>query len=180
MVLKRAVEDQSTKMAGFASARDFLDETVTVPNMPDMKIVGITDRTSPCIYANRGIFINLLANVPEDPAMAMYGEMTDECGEPALLDYRLKKGDVSLKKGRWPQALYEVAVPEENAEEMPLNKEIPRQVNGHKLKVTGYYSDPAASGAMLVTNKTVKYSLIDTKPNITVCPGEETADRRQP
>ena len=55
MVLKKAVEDQSTKMAGFASARDFLDETVTVPNMPDMKIVGITDRTSPCIYANRGI-----------------------------------------------------------------------------------------------------------------------------
>lgn len=177
MVLKKAVEDQSTKMAGFASARDFLDETVTVPNMPDMKIVGITDRTSPCIYANRGIFINLLANVPEDPEMAMYGEMTDESGEPALLDYRLKKGDVSLKKGRWPQALYEVAVPEENAEEMPLNKEIPRQVNGHKLKVTGYYSDPAASGAMLVTNKTVKYSLIDTKPNITVCPGEETADK---
>ena len=164
MVLKKAVEDQSTKMAGFASARDFLGETVTVPNMPDMKIVGITD-------------INLLANVPEDPEMAMYGEMTDESGEPALLDYRLKKGDVSLKKGRWPQALYEVAVPEENAEEMPLNKEIPRQVNGHKLKVTGYYSDPAASGAMLVTNKTVKYSLIDTKPNITVCPGEETADK---
>lgn len=70
MVLKKAVEDQSTKMAGFASARDFLDETVTVPNMPDMKIVGITDKTSPCIYANRGIFINLLANVPEDPEMA--------------------------------------------------------------------------------------------------------------
>lgn len=179
MVLKRAVEDQSTKMAGFASARDFLGETVTVPNMPDMEIVGITDRTSPCIYADRGIFINLLANVPEDPEMAMYGEemTTDESGEPALLDYRLKKGDVSLKKGRWPQALYEVAVPEENAEEMPLNKEIPRQVNGHKLKVTGYYSDPAASGAMLVTNKTVKYNLIDTKPNITVCPGEETADK---
>lgn len=70
MVLKKAVEDQSTKMAGFASARDFLGETVTVPNMPDMKIVGITDKTSPCIYADRGIFINLLANVPEDPEMA--------------------------------------------------------------------------------------------------------------
>lgn len=179
MVLKAAISEQNTKMAGFAAVRDFLNKTVTVPNMPDMKIVGITDKTSPCVYAERSIFINLLANTPEDPEMAMYGQEAapDGNGEPLLLDWRLKKGDVELKKGNWPRAAYEVAVPEENAEEMPLNKEIPRQVNGHRLKVTGYYSDPAGGGAMLVTNQTVKYNLIVSKPNLTICPGNTQAEK---
>ena len=65
-VLKTAIEDYGTKMAGLASPRDFLGKTVTVPNMKDRKIVGITDKSSPCIYAEQDTFINLLSNAPKE------------------------------------------------------------------------------------------------------------------
>lgn len=178
MVLKSAIKEQQTKMAGLAAPRDFLERSVTVPNMPDMKIVGITDKQSPCIYADRKSFVNLLANVPESEDEAIYGNTEDAEGDeggPALLDYHLKKKSVTLKKGTWPKAAYEVIVNESNKEEMPLNKEIAQKVNGHKLKVVGYYTDKENSNYMLVANKTIKYNLIRSKSNITVSPGNKEA-----
>lgn len=179
MVLKSTIDNQQTKMAGFAAPKDFLEQTVTISNMPDMKIVGVTDKQSPCIYADQKIFVNLLANAPANEEEAMYGDMegdvSEEGGDAALLDYRLKKKSVTLKKGTWPKKAYEVLVNENNKEEMPLNKEIAQKVNGHKLKVVGYYTDKEGSNYMLVSNKTVKYNLIKNKSNITVCPVDKKA-----
>ena len=171
-VLKTAIEDYGTKMAGLASPRDFLGKTVTVPNMKDRKIVGITDKSSPCIYAEQDTFINLLSNAPKEVA---YGEAETQQEETILLDYRLKKKQVALEKGEWPKKVYEVLVNENNKEEMPLNKEIDQKVNGHKLKVTGYYSDQENSSFLLVSPKTVKYDLIKKSADITVCPEDKTA-----
>lgn len=171
-VLKTAIEDYGMKMAGLDSPRDFLGKTVTVPNMKERKIVGITDKSSPCIYAEQDTFINLLSNAPNEVA---YGEAETQQEETVLLDYRLKKSQVTLEKGEWPKKVYEVLVNENNKEEMPLNKEIDQKVNGHKLKVTGYYSDQENSSFLLVSPKTVKYDLIKKSADITVCPEDKTA-----
>lgn len=171
-VLKTAIEDYGMKMAGLDSPRDFLGKTVTVPNMKERKIVGITDKSSPCIYAEQDTFINLLSNAPKEVA---YGEAETQQEETVLLDYRLKKSQVTLEKGEWPKKVYEVLVNENNKEEMPLNKEIDQKVNGHKLKVTGYYSDQENSSFLLVSPKTVKYDLIKKSADITVCPEDKTA-----
>lgn len=177
MVLKSAIEQYETKMAGFGECEDFLGQKVTVDNMPDMEIVGITDIKSPCIYADKKIFINLLSNAPTDVEEAIYGDdMEGEEGSGTmLLDYKLKKKSVTLKKGRWPEHVYEVMVNENNKEEMPLNKEINEKVNGHKLKVVGYYSDKEQSEFMLVSGRTVKYNLIKNSSNITICPVDKEA-----
>lgn len=177
MILKSAIDDQQTKMAGFGAAKDFLDQKVTVPNMPDMKIVGITDKSSPCVYADREIFINLLSNIPDENE-ATQNEGGGEGGEnqnTGLLDYHLKKNTVDLKKGSWPTGNYEVLVSDNNKEEMPLNKEIAKKVNGHKLKVVGYYKDKENSDFMLVNKNMIKYNLIKSMSNITVCPKDKDA-----
>ena len=62
MVLKSVIRDQESKAAGFGTVESFLGQKVTVPEMPDMKIVGISDLGSPCIYTDQSIFINLIAN----------------------------------------------------------------------------------------------------------------------
>lgn len=174
MILESAIEEYQTKMAGFGTQKSFLDQDVTVPNMPDMKIVGITDLQSPCIYGDQSIFINLLANGTGD--LEGVSEDGEAEGEATLLDYHLKEKDVTLKSGVWPKNPYEVAVNESHKEEMPLNKEIAEKVNGHKLKVTGYYTDKDNSDFLLVSNETIKYNLIKTKSDITVCPvDKETA-----
>ena len=173
MLLNKVIKEQWTKSAGYSVPEDFLDETVSIHNMRDMTIVGIADRMSPCIYADQSMFINILANVRnseenEVTDSAAYSE-TDNSAED-VIDYKLKKSDIELKKGEWPEDDYEVLVNEKNEEDMKIGKEIKQKVNGKKLTVVGYYSDAYDSDYMLVNNDTVKYNLINHSQNITVCP----------
>lgn len=173
MLLNKVIKEQWTKSAGYSVPEDFLDETVSIHNMRDMTIVGIADRMSPCIYADQSMFINILANVRnseeyEVTDSATYSE-TDNSAED-VIDYKLKKSDIELKKGEWPEDDYEVLVNEKNEEDMKIGKEIKQKVNGKKLTVVGYYSDAYDSDYMLVNNDTVKYNLINHSQNITVCP----------
>ncbi|MGN0704628.1 MAG: ATP-binding cassette domain-containing protein [Lentihominibacter sp.] len=173
MLLNKVIKEQWTKSAGYSVPEDFLDETISIPNMHDMTIVGIADRMSPCIYADQSMFINILANVRnseeyEVTDSAVYSE-TDNSDED-VIDYKLKKSEIELKKGEWPEDDYEVLVNEKNEEDMKIGKEIKQKVNGKKLTVVGYYSDAYDSDYMLVNNDTVKYNLINHSQNITVCP----------
>lgn len=173
MLLNKVIKEQWTKSAGYSVPEDFLDETVSIHNMRDMTIVGIADRMSPCIYADQSMFINILANVRnseeyEVTDSATYSE-TDNSAED-VIDYKLKKSEIELKKGEWPEDDYEVLVNEKNEEDMKIGKEIKQKVNGKKLTVVGYYSDAYDSDYMLVNNDTVKYNLINHSQNITVCP----------
>ena len=173
MLLNKVIKEQWTKSAGYSVPEDFLDETVSIHNMRDMTIVGIADRMSPCIYADQSMFINILANVRnseeyEVTDSATYSE-TDNSAED-IIDYKLKKSEIELKKGEWPEDDYEVLVNEKNEEDMKIGKEIKQKVNGKKLTVVGYYSDAYDSDYMLVNNDTVKYNLINHSQNITVCP----------
>ena len=173
MLLNKVIKEQGTKSAGYSVPEDFLDETISIPNMRDMTIVGIADRMSPCIYADESRFINILANVRnteeyEVTDSTVYSE-TDNSAQ-GVIDYKLKKSDIELKKGEWPKDDYEVIVNEKNEEDMKIGKEIKQKVNGKKLTVVGYYSDAYDSDYMLVNSDTVKYNLINHSQNITVCP----------
>ena len=168
MVLERVIDDQGSVMAGFGRPADFLEETVSVPHMPDMTIVGISDLESPCIYTDRSLFMNLIANaVPaEDIANGTYAEGGSSSGSE-LIDYQLMTSGVTLEDGSWPAGDYQVLVNEKNKEDMKIGSEIDTRVNGHKLKVSGYYSDPESSDYMLVNSNTVKYDVISSTANIT-------------
>ena len=181
MLLNKAIKDQGTKMAGYAKPADFVGETVKIPNMKDMTIVGISDRMSPCIYADQSMFINILANVRNSDESGIMDSMEYSEAESSglsVIDYKLKKSQIELKKGDWPEDDYEVIVNEKNSEDMKIGKEIKQKVNGKKLTVVGYYADAYDSDFMLVNSNTVKYDLIRNSENITVCP-KDTAQALQ-
>lgn len=78
--------------------------------MPEMKIVGISDLGSPCIYTDQSLFINLISNAQseddiQDSGMAI-GDSSEGSGESSgsgtILDYNLKASSVSVAKGSWP------------------------------------------------------------------------------
>ena len=174
MVLDSVIDDQMSKSAGYGTPGSFVGGVVPVNNMPDFVIVGVSDLKSPCIYASRDVFVNILANT----GTGEEGEPVDNSGGTAssgLIDYSLKSSDITLTKGSWPVNDYEVIVNEKNKENMPLNKEISQKVNGTKLKVTGYFKDKSDSDFMLVNNNTVKYDLIRSKENVTLCPVDKEA-----
>lgn len=177
LTLEKVIDNYQTKTAGFAKPADFLDKNVKVSNMPEMTIVGIVDRESPCIYMDRSIFINVLANMKDEDEMYDMDEEISSEGE--MIDYALKKKSFKLVKGEWPDKNYEVVVSENNKEEMKIGKTINKKVNGKKLTVTGYYSDLYGSDVMLVNNNMVKYNLIKKSENITVCPIDKEASLQQ-
>ena len=187
MVLKSVISDQESKTAGFGTVESFLDQKVTVPQMPEMKIVGISDLGSPCIYTDQSLFINLISNAQsaddiQDSGMAI-GDSSEGSGESSgsrtILDYNLKASSVSVAKGSWPTGDYEVMVNEKNKDDMAIGKTIDQKVNGKKLKVVGYYKDASESDFMLVNSNTVKYNVIREKANITVCPKDKEAALQQ-
>lgn len=180
MVLKTVIDDQGSKMAGLGTAEDFVGEELEVPNMGTFKISGVSDIQSPCIYTDKSLFINLLANSEsEDSIMEGMHEGYESGGEDApaasIIDYSLKTSEASLKKGSWPANDYEAVVNEKNKEDMAIGKTIDQKVNGKKLKVVGYYSDKNDSDYILVNGNTVKYNVIKSKSDITISPKDKAA-----
>jgi ABC-type lipoprotein export system ATPase subunit len=184
VVIDRLILDQmlnsggAIKQAGIGEPEELIGQVLKVNYMPNFTIVGVADLQSPSIYTDRNLFINLLANKREGEEG--YGIMEDEVttsseGEQGsgLVDVALMTQEITLKKGRLPQAAYEVVVNETYAGEMPLKKEIGTKVNGKKLLVVGYYSTKESTDYKLVTEETIKYNLIANSTNITVMPMEK-------
>ena len=177
MALKKVIDDQGSVMAGFGNVRDFLDQTVSVPNMPDMTIVGISDLQSPCIYTDSSLFMNIIANSQSADEIsggeAASGGSSEGAEQADVIDYSLKSSSVTLEEGEWPESDYEVLVNENNKEDMKIGSEISTKVNGRNLRVSGYYSDAQDSDFMLVNANTVKYNVVSTTSNITISPADK-------
>ncbi len=175
MVLDNTIEYGEAKLAGYAEPADFLDIEIPVNHMADRKIVGITDSGSPCIYAARSTFINLLYQTPQDEDSAMWPDEMAYEDEGSIINYKLVQNDVELEKGEWPDESYEVVINEMYKDEYKIGKEIDTKVNKHKLEVVGYYSSSSLPEMYLVNERTTKYDLIKKKSNITVCPVDKDA-----
>lgn len=177
MALKQVIDDQGSVMAGFGNVRDFLEQTVSVPNMPDMTIVGISDLQSPCIYTDSSLFMNIIANSQSADEIsggeAASGGSSEGAEQADVIDYSLKSSSVTLEEGEWPESDYEVLVNEKNKEDMKIGSEISTKVNGRNLRVSGYYSDAQDSDFMLVNANTVKYNVVSTTSNITISPADK-------
>lgn len=163
MVLEKAInENDILTMVGLKEINKMLNRTLTIPNMNDFIIVGITDLESPSIYTIKKNFINIFAN-KEDDGYYIYEEKKD-----GLVDYMLYFDKVELKKGRYPENDYEVIVNIENEEQMKLNKQIEQKVNNINLTVVGYYYSVDNYNFYLVNKNTIKYDLINRSSNITL------------
>ena len=176
MLLKSVIEDQSTAEVGAARVRDFLNREVVLPNVGELKVVGISNKQSPCIYALRSEFINIIANSKEAGMGAtFYQTQVNETSDirSSFIDYELKKDEVQLERGRWPSKNYEVMVNFKNKSDSAykIGKKLKTPlINDKALKIVGYYSDPYDSDFMLVNNEMIKYDLIGSNNVMTICP----------
>ena len=175
MLLQSVIDNQSSAEVGAANIKDFLGRELDIENMEGVKVVGISDKQSPCIYTIKSQFVNLLANTQEGGMGATFYQTQDEETSEIrsdFIDYELKKDAVQVERGHWPENDYEVMVNDKNKQDKTykIGKSIRTTINGKKLKVVGYYSDPYDSDFMLVNNEMVKYDLIDKTSNLTLCP----------
>ena len=186
LLLERAKkENMEITHAGYKEPEEFLGRHLTLKELPEFTIVGITDKTSPCIYASQSMFINMLANNNGDDYYEdeygyeeeFQGEVYNEDGSISasapeankLIDFGLHKDELQLTDGSsWPVNDYEVLVDKDYSKSMKMGSTIKTKVNGEKLKVVGYYTSDLVKGKFYVNNNTIKYRLIGENENMTV------------
>ncbi len=172
MAITEMFKNKIAQLLGIDSVEKMIGIELTVPNMNNFKIVGITDLVSPSIYMDRSVFTNLLANQLEYDSSGnqiyTYSDRGSEENKSDIINYLLIKDKIVLTKGRMPDNDYEVIVNVDNQETMKLDKEIDVSVNGRKLKVVGYYSSRDSYNHYLVNENTTKYNLISSSQEFTV------------
>jgi len=177
-------------MAGYKNADELVGRHLTLKNLSEFTIVGITDKKSPCIYASPDLFINMLANnggeddyydLEEDTEESEGDVQYDEEGNvkavtplpTKLIDYALYSKDLKLTEGsKSPENDYEVLIDNDYSKYMKIGSEIKTKINGHKLKIVGHYTSDTVKGKFFVNTNTIKYRLIPELENMTIKPTE--------
>ena len=171
MVLNNVMKNEQTKMLGLNSYKKYLDRDVVINQVGNKKIVGIVDTNSPSFYMDRSSFINVLFHSAgsRDTSIeaSTVSDDTESTNNYPYDDYTLYS-NITMKEGRVPSNDYEVIVNISNKDNMPLNKEINKSINGTKLRVVGYYISADNLDSMLVNSNTIKYYLISKTSNISI------------
>ena len=157
LVIDKFLSMSDAKNAGYLTYDSFIKESVYLKDSQEYKIVGISDTSSPSIYASDSELINIIANYINDDYLM---EETT-----SYKDY--KRVNASLTSGRYPVNDYEVIVSEFNKYDYPLNKEIDNKIGNTRLKVVGYYKSNETSD-FLVSENTIKDKLIFNSNNFVI------------
>lgn len=168
LALKRMFDQGRATQVGIRSMEQMIGQKLSLDSMKDFTVVGITDKVQPLIYAQPSLFTDMIYNSSSSDEQ-IYGD-AEPPAQKNIYNYETYSGEYELKKGRLPENDYETIVPSSKSYEMPLNKEIDLKVNGHKLKVVGYYESPDNTEVFLVNKNTIKYSIIAESSGFTIAP----------
>ena len=167
VVLDNFFRDDLGKAIGLNRMRDFIGRRITVPNLQDYRIVGITNTESPSLYVDPDEAMHILANASDVTDEISFGlaegegEEADAVESGMIMDLDIAKGDIKVVKGHEPEAAYETIVNEIHKEDMKIGKEIGAEVAGHKLTVVGYYtSNYADDDTYYVNAETIRLHYI--------------------
>lgn len=150
----------TVKEAGYMTKEDLVGEKVTIGPLGEFTIAGLVDMKSPGIYADRSLMQDIIAGSGSFGSNAESGkELTAR-----YISADSVKDSLKLEKGSMPDGDYEVLVNSDYEDEIAIGSTLESEINGNKLKVTGYYSGlPDDTGNVeirIVNEKTQKYSNI--------------------
>ena len=158
--------ENHAKSAGLLSEKDLIGMNISVDNVKDFKIVGITDLKSPSIYIKENLIVDVVNNTSyQDISDDYYFPVADKDSNYA----NYETYDYTLKNGRVPSGDYEVLVNYDLKDLYELNKNIDTKINGKKLKVVGYYVTKNNDNNILIVNsKMITYTLFDNNSTMTL------------
>ena len=172
LVLDKFLKEDLGKAIGLDSMEEFIGRRITVPNLDDYTIVGITDTESPSMYVDPGQAMYILSNASDVSDEISFGLAGDEGEEVdavengTIKDIDIAKGDIKIEKGHKPEKAYEVIVSETHKDDVKIGKEIGAEVAGHKLTVVGFYSSNYADDDTYYVNaETIRLFYISKQKN---------------
>ena len=177
MVVKNMIKNANARELGIKTGKDVLERTLKQPNMPDIKIVGITNKQSPSIYVERSKMIPLILHDPGQNAVEAIQNPQYATETDAILPYSeyANAGNIQVVKGEAPSKDFEVLVPESLKEEVAIGKPINVKINGNYLIVCGYYHDDRKAGGLYVSDNTNFINAISKYKTLTIAPKDKAA-----
>ena len=182
MVVDGFLRDGIGKPVGIDSAEKFIGRRLTVPNLSDYKIVGISDVQSPSMFVDESQMMYILTNANAQVDDFSFAGEDEEEGDliqtGRVKDVALTQSKLTLKKGsKEPTGMYEAIVSDDHDEDddYKIGKRLSTKLAGHKLKIVGYYkSDEANEDTYYVGADTIKADYISKQkvfsvyaPNVT-------------
>ena len=155
---------------GLDTIEEFIGRRIKVTNLPDYKIVGISDTESPSLFVDESQAMYILTN--GDDADDEFAYITDDSQEEDLVksgrvkDIDLATNKIKIKKGDAPKEAYETLINIDHEDEVKIGKTVPIKIAGRKLTVVGYYtSDSADDDTYYVHADTIKEDYIQKQKN---------------
>ncbi len=192
-LIDRILKEGSATMVGYARYEDFIGKAVRSGEMKEEYVIcGICDRMDPCIFTDDAQMIRLLMKgasggggyyvdyggyaVMETKGVAYAGEnFSDEENNNAMVvSIEDAKGELTLKRGAWPENDYECVVPYDYRYTYKIGKNIQGRVNGREIKVVGYYvSTSSDENSFFCNANTYFYKYLSGTSNLTIYPEEK-------
>ena len=166
------LRDKNGISIGLDTPEEFLGRRITVPNLDDYKIVGISDTQSPSLFVDQSQAMYILTNASDlDDDFSIMGIGEEDAAEDVIksgkvMDLDLTKNKIKVTKGSKPEEAFEAIINEYHEDEFPVGKAINTKVAGRKLTVVGYYkSDSADDDTYYVHADTIKEDYIGKQKN---------------
>ena len=166
---------------GLDTMEEFIGRRLTIPNLDDYRISGISDTQSPSMFVDKSQAMYILTNGnDQDDEIAIIGAGDEDDAEDLIrsgrvMDLDLTQNSIKIKKGRKPEAAYEVIINDYHEDEVDIGKTINTKVAGHKLNVVGYYtSDSAEDDTYYVHADTIKADYIGRQKNFSAYAADVT------
>lgn len=177
VVLDKAIVDSFLRdglgnAVGLNTMSEFVGRRITIPNLDDYNIVGISDTESPSLFVDESQVMYMLSNgnTGDDDYSVMGDEedMDDPIKSGRVVDLNLTKNKIKVTKGEKPDEKYEVLINNIYEDEVAIGKTLSTKMGGHKLKVVGYYtSDSADDDAYYVHSSTIKADYVSKQKSFT-------------
>ena len=164
------LRDGLGRSIGLDTMEEFIGRRIKVTNLPDYKIVGISDTESPSLFVDESQAMYILTN--GDDADDEFAYIMDDSQEEDLVksgrvkDIDLATNKIKIKKGDAPQEAYETIINIDHEDEVKIGKTVPIKIAGRKLTVVGYYtSDSADDDTYYVHADTIKEDYVRKQKN---------------
>ena len=172
-IIDKFLRNGAGNYVGLDTMEEFLGRRLSVPNLDDYRISGISDTESPSLFVDESQVMYILTNGNDvEDEFAYLNENSGE--EDAIKSGRIKdldltKNKVTIRKGREPEEAGETIANEVHEEEYELGKTINATAAGRKLTVVGFYtSDAVDDDTYYVNSDTIREDYIYRQKNFSV------------
>ena len=179
-IIDKFIREGAGKYVGLDTMDEFIGRRLSFTNLDDYRISGISDTESPSLFVDESQVMYILTNGDDADSEISYGLETeaeeDLIKSGRVMDLKLTKNKIKIKKGRKPEDIYETIINSIHDEEVGLGKTINTKLAGHKLTVVGFYtSDSVDDDTYYVHADTIKEDYILRQKNFSVYANDTSA-----